>query len=106
MILLIGRIQKYGTNELIYNRNRVTDVENKPMVTKGEREGNKLGDWDDISTLLYIKQITNKNLLYSTGNSTQYSVMTYIRMESKKGVDIGMYMTDSLCCIAETSTTS
>ena len=30
----------------------------------------------DIYTLLYIKQITNKNLLYSTGNSTQYSVMT------------------------------
>ena len=45
------------------------------MVTKGEREGNKLGDWDDISTLLYIKEITNKDLLYSTGNSAQYFVM-------------------------------
>ena len=31
----------------------------------------------DIYTLLYIKQITNKDLLYSTGNSTQYSVMAY-----------------------------
>ena len=38
----------------------------------------------DIYTLLYIKQITNKNLLYSTGNSTQYSVMTYRGNESKK----------------------
>ena len=38
----------------------------------------------DIYTLLYIKQITNKNLLYSTGNSTQYSVMTYTGKESKK----------------------
>ena len=47
----------------------------------------------------------NKNVLYSTGNSTQYSVMTYIRIESKKGVDIGIYITDTLCCIAETSTT-
>jgi len=28
--------------------------------------------------LLQIKQITNKDLLYSTGNSTQYSVMAYI----------------------------
>ena len=27
----------------------------------------------DIYTLLYIKQITNKNLLYSTENTTQYS---------------------------------
>ena len=38
----------------------------------------------DIYTLLYIKQITNKNLLYSTGNSTQYSVMTYMGKESKR----------------------
>ena len=37
----------------------------------------------DIYTLLYIEKITNKDLLYSTGNSTQYSVMTYIRTESK-----------------------
>ena len=82
MTLLIGGIQKYGTNERIYNRNRVTDVENKPVVTKGEREGNKLGDWDDISTLLYIKQITNKDLLYSRGNLTQNSVMAYMEKET------------------------
>ena len=28
--------------------------------------------------LLYIRKITNKDLLYSTGNSTQYSVITYL----------------------------
>ena len=40
----------------------------------------------DIYTLLYIKQITNKDLLYSTGNYTQDFVMAYIYMgkESKK----------------------
>ena len=38
----------------------------------------------DIYTLLYIKQISNKDLLYSTGNSTQYSVMAYMEKESKK----------------------
>ena len=38
----------------------------------------------DIHTLLYIKGITNKDLLYSTGNSTQYSVMTYMGKESIK----------------------
>ena len=27
----------------------------------------------DIYTLIYIKEITNKNLLYSTGNSTSLS---------------------------------
>ena len=38
----------------------------------------------DIYTLLYIKSITNKDLLYSTGNSTQYSVIAYVGKESKK----------------------
>ena len=56
------------------------------MVTKGEMLGGgikqKLGI--NIHTLLYIKQITNKDLLYSTGNSTQYSVITYMRKESEK----------------------
>ena len=46
------------------------------MVTRGGRE--KGINWEigiDIYTLLYIKQIISKNLLCSTGNSTQYSVM-------------------------------
>ena len=30
----------------------------------------------DMYTLLYLKRITNKDLLYSTGNSTQYYVTT------------------------------
>ena len=30
----------------------------------------------DIYTLLYLKWITNKDLLYSTGNSAQYSETT------------------------------
>ena len=49
------------------------------MLIMGKNEGGI--NWEigiDIDTLLYIKQITNKNLLYSTGNSTQYSVMTYL----------------------------
>ena len=46
----------------------------------------------DIYTLLYMKQMTNKDLLYSTGNSTQYSVKAYMGKESKKRVDIYMYM--------------
>ena len=53
---------------------------------KGERGGGGI-NWEigtDINTLLYIKQKTNKNLLYSTGNSTQYSVMTYMGIESKR----------------------
>ena len=30
----------------LQNRSRVTDVENKFMAMKGEKRGDKLGDWD------------------------------------------------------------
>ena len=60
-------------------------------VTKGERQcvGGCGGgiNWEsglDRDTLLHMKQTTNKHLLDSTGNSTQYSVMTYMGIESKK----------------------
>ena len=86
-------------------RDRVTDVENKLTVTRRERGG---VNWEieiDVYTLLYIKQVTNKDLLYSTGNSTQYSVMTYMGKESKKGVVICICITDSLYSTLETKTT-
>ena len=45
----------------------------------------KLGAWDlNIHILLYIKQITSKGLLCSTGNSTWYSVITYGGEESEE----------------------
>ena len=55
------------------------------MVTKGVRRGRV--NWEiliDIYKPLYIKSVTNKNLLYGTGNSTQYSVKAYMGKESKK----------------------
>ena len=46
----------------------------------------------DMYILLYIRSITNKNLLYCRGNFTQYSVMAYVGNGSeKKGVDIYVY---------------
>ena len=53
----------------------------------GREAGVGMINWEigiDVNTLLYIKQITNKDLVYSIGNSTQYSVMTYMGKESKK----------------------
>ena len=38
----------------------------------------------DKYMLLYIKQITNKDLVYSTENETQWSVMAIKGEESKK----------------------
>ena len=53
---------------------------------QGGGQGGGIG-WEfgtDMYTLLYLKQITNKDLLYSTGNSAQYSVITYMGKESEK----------------------
>ena len=56
------------------------------MVTKGDSqgEGDKLEVWINIYTLLYIKQVNNKDLLYSTGNYIQYLVITYNGKEFDK----------------------
>ena len=50
----------------------------------GSLPAERAGKPIDIYTLVYIKQVTNKGLLYSTENSTQYSVMAYIRNNLKK----------------------
>ena len=46
----------------------------------------------NIHTQLYIKQTTNKDLLYSTGKYTQYFVITYKGKESEKKKKIYMYI--------------
>ena len=62
------------------------------MFTKGERRGET--NWEfrvNIHILIYIKYVTNKDLLYSTGNYTQYFVTTYNRKEYEKNRYICMY---------------
>ena len=61
----------------------------------------------NIYTLLYIRQI-NKDLLYSTGNSIQYLIVTNNGKESEKEyiyIYILMCIIDSLCCTPKTNTT-
>ena len=59
-------------------------MEHRMEVTRVRGSGrDKLEIGIDIYTPLYIKEI-NKGLLYSTGNSTQYSVMTCMGKESQK----------------------
>ena len=54
-------------------------------------------------TLLYIKEINNKDLLYNTGNCIQYLVITYNGKESEKEymyyICIYIYGTESLCLV-------
>ena len=67
------------------NRNRLTDAENK-LVTKGEREGGGANQGYGIKrdNLLCIKQISNKNMLYSTGNYSHYLVINFNGVQSVK----------------------
>ena len=54
---------------MIQNRIRLTDLENKLMGRVGERRVREFRI--NMGTLLYLKWITNKGLLYSTENSAQ-----------------------------------
>ena len=63
---------------LFIKRNRPTNIENKLMATEGKKgKGINKDFGNNIYTQLYINQITNKDLLYSTGNDIQYLVITY-----------------------------
>ena len=62
----------------VFTKQKHSQTENKFIVTKGGRYIRMLGLADTIY------KITNKDLLHSTRNSTQYSVITYMRKESKK----------------------
>ena len=54
----------------LQNRKRLTDLENEFMVSRGERTGGRDSEFGmDLYTLLYLKWITNKDLLHSIGNS-------------------------------------
>ena len=67
----------YIKKNYIQNRNRFTGIESKLMVTKEEMwEEGRMNQELGMNTL-------NMDLLHSTGNSTQSSVITYIKKGSK-----------------------
>ena len=55
-----------------------TDLQNKLTVTKGKDGGSDREFGMDVYTLLYLKWITSKGLLYSTGNSAHCYVATWM----------------------------
>ena len=54
----------------------------------------------DMYTLLYLKWITNKDLLYSTGNSARYYMAAW--MGGWERMDTWICMAQSLYCETET----
>ena len=77
--------KKTGTNELLYK----TEIEFQMQKTslwleRGGAGRDKLVNLCcHIHTTIY-RADNNEDLLYSTGNSSQYCRMTYMRKESKK----------------------
>ena len=59
----------------------------------------------EVYTVLCLKQITNKKVPCSIGNSTQYSVMTYMGKDCKERGDVCICITDPNYCTPETNTT-
>ena len=60
-------------------KHRLTDLENELMVVGWGRTGGRVREFGmDMYTLLYFKWIANKDPLYSTRNSAQRYVVTWM----------------------------
>ena len=83
--ILVGKVMSLFLN--ILSRLVITFLPRSKRLLISWLQGRRGLNWDteiDIHTLLFIKQITNKDLLYSTKNSIQYSVMTYMGKGTEK----------------------
>ena len=71
----LGKQEKHKTQQVKEQTHR---LRKQTYGYWGEALGRGI-DWEfgiDMYTMLYLKQTTNKDLLCSTGNSAQYSVIT------------------------------
>ena len=101
--------KKWYKRTYLQNRKRLTDLENKLLVAgQGGGEEGREGKVRELGvvmyTLLYLKWIINKDLLYSTGNSAQCSVAAWMGGDFG-GEWIHVYVAESLPCSPETVTT-
>ena len=94
------------TFKFLQSRARVLSLENELLVARGEEEGEGIVRefWMDIYTLLYLKWITNKVLLYNIGNSVQCYVAAWMGGVWWR-MDTCICMAESLCYPPETITT-
>ena len=89
------------TRELTYKTERVSDLENELMVASGEGIGREFQT--DTYSPQYLKQVTNKGLLCSTGNC---SVLRGLLDERGlwRRVNTCIYTAEFLHCSPETIT--
>ena len=102
--LIWWNLKRNYTN--LKNTKRLTDLENELMVVsrEGRRKGIARKFGMDLYTLLYLKWITHKDLLYSTGNCGQCYVAAWVGREFG-GEWIHVYEWLRLLCSSETITT-
>ena len=81
------------TQTYLQNRKNLTDSENELMVAVGKGMVKDFG-----KVMLYLKQITNKNLLHSTWNSVQCYMAAWMGGDSE-GEWIHVYIWLSPCAI-------
>ena len=98
---------KDKTNEPIYNRNRLTNIENRLLFASGEVNGGGMDREVGISRYeVFYTQWINKVLLYSTENHIQYPQISHSEKEYKKEcINIYICITESLCRTADINTT-
>ena len=79
-------LKGYKLSNYKFTKQKQTHRYRKQTYGYQRKKGVGINQESEISgdTLLHIKQISNKKLLYATGNSIQHSVITYNRKESKK----------------------
>ena len=79
MISFICKILKKMIQMNLFTKQKQTHrLREQTYGYRGEGRGAGI-DWEfenDTYTLLYLKQINSKDLLYSTGNSAQYSTIS------------------------------
>ena len=91
-ITYIGILEN-ETNELIYTTESDSQKQKTNLGLPKGKEWGEINQEFGINryTLLYIKQITNMDLLYSTENTTQYFIITYKGKNLKKNRYVYMY---------------
>ena len=78
-------LKKNDANEFICKTEMFTDLEHECIITGGSEAGGIVWEFGiGMYTLSYLKQKSNKDLLYRTGNLAQYSVLTEIGKEFEK----------------------
>ena len=73
------RLRDFTHFHTLYETERDSQTYKSNIVTKGKREGEEVSirNMEYHYTLLYIKQISKKDTLYSTGNYIQYLIIAY-----------------------------